>query len=143
MGVTAPWSAEDFSDLLGTPGAFLVTLPPSSLQKYAIQPDHPALPLPAFALGRTVLEEAELLTLAVDPDHQRQGLGQACLQAFEAEAAEQGAERLFLEVAATNLAAIALYRVNGWSEDGVRSGYYNVENRRVDAILFSKSLKQV
>jgi len=93
-----------------------------------------------FALGRIVLDEAELLTLAVKPDAQRQGIGRACLSSFEKTAAEQGALRCHLEVAESNKAARALYGDEGWQETGLRKAYYRSENGRVDAILMMKRL---
>lgn len=77
-----------------------------------------------FLLGRVIADEAELLTLAVDPDARRQGIGRALTSEFAAEAARHGARLAFLEVAADNRAAIALYQAQGWQEAGRRPGYY-------------------
>lgn len=129
MTSTSPWSADDFRQLLSPPGTFLVTQSPSQSQSTA-----------AFALGRIIFDEAELLTLAVDPDFQRQGLGRACLAAFEAEAISRGAQHLHLEVAATNVAAISLYSASGWQKAGQRKAYYKSDTGRIDAILMSKRL---
>ena len=93
-----------------------------------------------FALGRVVEDEAELLTLAVSPRAQRKGTGAQCLGAFEREARARGAKRAFLEVAATNIAARALYAKAGWEEGGVRPGYYRADPAPIDAILMSKAL---
>ena len=154
MPDTRAWSAKSFTDLLAIPGTFLTPIP-SSLQIYAggsEQSERGAAPptaattksaqkILAFALGRVTLDEAELLTLAVDPAHQRQGLGRQCLAQFEAKAQENGATRAFLEVAASNHAALALYRNTGWTQDGTRPNYYATATGREDAILFSKCLK--
>ncbi len=147
------WGEKSFADLLASPGIFL-SLVPSSLSKYAgggEQSERGAEPpttataqsaqIPGFALGRVTLDEAELLTLAVHPDHQRRGLGRICLAAFESEALERGATRAFLEVAASNRAARTLYAKAGWAEDGKRPGYYPSATGREDAILMSKALK--
>lgn len=146
------WNAQGFADFLMKPGIFL-TLWPSSLQKYAEGSARgAALPSPAatakqsqtplgFALGRVVLDEAELLTLVTDPNHQRTGIGAYCLAAFEAEAAAKGAVQAYLEVAAPNQAARALYQKAGWQEDGRRPGYYAASTGREDAILMSKALE--
>lgn len=122
--VPAPWDARAFTELLATPGVFLCTDPNGA----------------GFALGRVVLDEAELLTLAVDPDHQGKGLGRDCLACFEAEAATKGATRAFLEVAASNDRARTLYRANGWTEIGRRKAYYRHADAREDAVLMEKSL---
>ncbi len=118
-----PWSAAEIAGLLELPGVFLVG------------------DARGFALGRAVLDEAELLTLVVAPAARRQGLGRALLAGFEAEARARGAGRAFLEVAADNGAALALYRQEGWSEDGRRRGYYRTpEGTQVDALLLSRRL---
>lgn len=94
----------------------------------------------AFALGRVVLDEAELLTLATDPAHRRKGLARACLDAFEAQAAARGAVSAFLEVAEDNAPARALYRAAGYAELGRRKGYYtSLGNTAVDALVLSRT----
>lgn len=95
----------------------------------------------AFAMGRVVAGECELLTLAVRPHLRRQGLGQAALTAYEAAATASGAADSFLEVAANNAAAIALYRAFGYGESGRRPGYYRLPTgKKCDALVFSKPL---
>ncbi|MEM6386600.1 MAG: GNAT family N-acetyltransferase [Pseudomonadota bacterium] len=128
METPASWGANDFKEMLALPGVFCV-VPPG--QKRA-----------GFALGRVVLEEAELLTLAVAPDMQRQGLGRACLNLFEEEARTLGASRLHLEVAVTNKRAILLYTSNGWQECGRRKAYYAGASSRIDAVLMSKQVER-
>ncbi|MDF0603050.1 GNAT family N-acetyltransferase [Psychromarinibacter sp. C21-152] len=93
-------------------------------------------------LGRAVAGEAELLTLAVDPARRRQGIGQKLLARFEAETARRGAGDAFLEVAADNRAALALYRGAGWAEAGRRPGYYRApDGARTDAVILKKALR--
>jgi len=75
-------------------------------------------------LGRVAADEAEVLTLAVKPGHQRQGIGAALLRAAMERAAGLGAVSMFLEVAVTNNAARALYAAHGFSEAGLRRHYY-------------------
>jgi ribosomal-protein-alanine N-acetyltransferase len=123
MQVPGPWSARDFEQFLATPGVFLVT------------------EAQGFALGRATLDEAELLTLAVDPDHQRGGIGARLLRGFEQGAENRGATQAFLEVAANNTAAKALYAKAGWTVDGLRKGYYRAKPAAIDAVTMSKALK--
>ncbi len=123
MTVPAPWSVRDFETLAAGRNVFIAS--PSAS---------------GFALGRVVVDEAELLTLAVDPDAQRQGIGRACLTAFETEAIARGANHLHLEVAATNAPALSLYRSAGWHEAGRRKAYYKGPDARIDAILMTKQL---
>ena len=77
-----------------------------------------------FVLARQAADEAEILMLAVLPAARRQGLGRRLVEACAAEAARHGATTLFLEVAAGNDAARALYRATGFAQVGRRRGYY-------------------
>jgi [ribosomal protein S18]-alanine N-acetyltransferase len=123
MTVPRPWTEAEFAALLSTPGTFATG------------------DATAFALGRAILDEAELLTIATHPDHRRLGLGRARLAAFEAEAAARGARTAHLEVAAGNAAALALYEGAGYARTGLRRGYYaTASGPAADAILLAKPL---
>ncbi|MEM6888352.1 MAG: GNAT family N-acetyltransferase [Pseudomonadota bacterium] len=74
-----------------------------------------------FALVRCVADEAELLTLAVAPRAQRQGIGRALMLDWMRKVA---ATIAFLEVAADNHAALKLYAQLGFKEFGRRKNYY-------------------
>ena len=75
-------------------------------------------------LGRVAADEAEVLTLAVAPSVRRQGLATALLRAARAQVSACGGHAMFLEVAAGNAAALALYRREGFVEVGRRRRYY-------------------
>ena len=77
-----------------------------------------------FALARVIVDEAELLTLAVVPAMRRQGLGTALLRGIAAGAAASGAQRVFLEVSERNPGARALYAAEGYQPIGRRRAYY-------------------
>ena len=77
-----------------------------------------------FVLARVVADEAEILTLAVDPHGQGQGAGRLLLQAAMGEARRRGAVAMFLEVAPSNAAALALYGSAGFVQVGRRPRYY-------------------
>lgn len=81
-------------------------------------------PRGAMVLARTVMDEAEILTLAVHPAARRQGLGRDLLQAAMQRAAETDAQTMFLEVAEENVAARTLYAKCGFAEVGRRKRYY-------------------
>ena len=118
------WSADEFADLLASPLTCFCAAPHG------------------FALSRVIADEAELLTLATDPEHRRQGVGAALLAAVEADVAARGALRHYLEVAADNIAAHALYSRAGYSQTGRRAGYYaRPEGDHVDALLMEKTLR--
>lgn len=122
-GQMRAWSAAEFQSLLDRP----LTIATGDAQ--------------AFALGRAIADEAELLTLATDPAHRRRGLARACLGAFEAEARKRGARRAFLEVAADNAPALALYHAAGYAQIARRAGYYaRPAGRAADALILQKPL---
>ncbi len=77
-----------------------------------------------FALIRTVLDEAELLTIAVDPRWRGKGLGRALMDAVFADLMMSPARRMFLEVEEQNVAAIRLYGRMGFATISRREGYY-------------------
>lgn len=78
----------------------------------------------AYALGRVIADEAELLKLAVAPECRRQGIAKRLLLALHKQMKENGAEVCFLEVRAQNLPAIALYEKLGYRRLRVIRGYY-------------------
>ncbi|WP_370302626.1 GNAT family N-acetyltransferase [Pseudooceanicola sp.] len=118
-----PWSAAEFAALLASPGCFATG------------------DVRAFALVRVILDEAELLTIATRPQHRRQGLARALMADWQAEAARRGATRAFLEVAADNAPARALYEACGYSQTGRRRGYYRRgTGAAVDALLMARTL---
>ena len=80
--------------------------------------------LVAMASGWLVVDELHITVVAVDPLQRRQGLGRQVLQALLSHGQRQGAERATLEVAASNTAAVALYRALGFCDAGIRRGYY-------------------
>ncbi|MBX9752399.1 MAG: GNAT family N-acetyltransferase [Roseococcus sp.] len=77
-----------------------------------------------FILARRVLDEAEILTLAVHPEHRQQGIGQALVETAALAVAAAGAKVMFLEVAEDNAPAMALYAQAGFSRAGLRRDYY-------------------
>ncbi|MEM6588760.1 MAG: GNAT family N-acetyltransferase [Pseudomonadota bacterium] len=118
-----PWSAEEFTTLLASPHTYLTDT------------QH------AFALTRIVADEAELLTLATNPAHRRQGHARALLQTLEAHASTQGAVTIFLEVSAQNDPAIALYLSASYEESARRTDYYtSPTGHRIDALILTKKL---
>ena len=101
------WSAAALRDMAGAPGGFVLEAGDAT----------------GFALGRAILDEAELLALVVAADTRRRGTGRALLARFEAAARARGAARAFLEVAAGNAAARALYARAGWRQVARRPDY--------------------
>jgi len=81
-------------------------------------------PAAGFILGQIAADEAEILTLGVRSDRQRHGIGRRLVEALGRAAKRAEACRLFLEVAESNTAAVALYKGLGFAETGRRKGYY-------------------
>ncbi|MEZ5896297.1 MAG: ribosomal protein S18-alanine N-acetyltransferase [Parvularculaceae bacterium] len=77
-----------------------------------------------FVMWRPLGDEAEILTLGVSPDGRRKGVASALLARSILDARQAGAARMFLEVGARNVAAIALYRKFGFEQIGERPSYY-------------------
>lgn len=94
----------------------------------------------AYAIVQPTVDEAHLLNICTAPDWQGQGVGRSMLRWLMSVCREQGLERMLLEVRASNIPALGLYRSEGFCEDGVRRGYYPASGGREDAILMSRSL---
>lgn len=84
-----------------------------------------------------VLDESELLEIAVQPAMQGRGYGKALLAQAIALARRNGAVRMFLEVRESNARARKMYTSFGFEETGRRKNYYPTENGREDAILMT------
>ncbi|MEO8175360.1 MAG: GNAT family N-acetyltransferase [Sphingomicrobium sp.] len=93
-----------------------------------------------FSLFRTIAGEAELLLLAVAPEHQRGGVGRLLLDHFVGRAQAAGAGRVHLEVRDGN-PAVAMYRLAGFTPAGRRPDYYRgTDGRQFDALTFARDL---
>lgn len=119
----APWDSAQLDGMLAMPGAF------------ALMADK------GFALLRVAADEAEVITIAVDPNARGQGLGRRLMVASLAQAARTGATVALLEVAIDNAAARALYQALDFAEVGRRRAYYRrADGGTADALIMSKSL---
>ena len=129
-----PWSATEFETLLaGRDVIAEAALVPARWFRRAS--------LAGFVLSRTVLDEAEILTIAVAPKFRRRGLGSALLAAHLATLAAKGAKTLFLEVEAGNRAALALYDAFGFCQIGESKAYYRKpEGKPAAALVLRRDL---
>ena len=82
-----------------------------------------------------VVDEAELLEIAVDSDVQGRGYGKTLLKAAAAAARAQACRCMHLEVRASNARARKMYVSAGFCETGLRKNYYPTENGREHALL--------
>ena len=92
-----------------------------------------------FAMASHTAGTAELEAVVTAPGSRRRGIGAALLAAAAAWGREAGAERLLLEVRASNLDALRLYLRHGFVQDGIRAAYYR--NPEEDAVLLSRPLR--
>lgn len=92
-----------------------------------------------FAVGWALAGTGEVLDIAVLPAARRRGLGRLLLEALEAHAAAGDAEQIWLEVRASNSAALALYRRAGYEQTGLRRRYYADGE---DAVLMGRALSR-
>ena len=105
----------------------------------------------AQAVFSQVMEEAELLIIAVDTPCQGQGIASQLLHTMEWWLG-QSSQRLFLEVRASNIGAIRFYEKQGFDRLGCRRNYYPVHylsrrhshsaafSDREDALVYGKYL---
>jgi tRNA threonylcarbamoyladenosine biosynthesis protein TsaB len=122
------WSEADFSGMLAVPGtqAILVSSQNNPL---------------GFVLFRKAADEAEILTICTRPVFRQKGHGKLLVQHLESLLKKEGVKSLFIEVAISNHAALALYASGGFEKAGVRKNYYERgDGKREDALIMRKGL---
>jgi ribosomal-protein-alanine N-acetyltransferase len=104
------WTADQSAGFLTLPGSILFVSDANNI-------------VSGFALARYVFEEAELLLIAVHPDHQGQGIGKLLIRKIIGWSKNNGVKTLFLEVRSGNQ-ALELYLHSGFVKIGTRKDYY-------------------
>ena len=124
MSFSLPWSLESLELMLTDQASALVALEDGRVLGYVGM--------------MCVLDEGQIINVAVHPDARRCGVGRSLMQAAEAYAKERGIVFLSLEVRESNIAARSMYSSLGWEEQGIRKGFYShpVEN----ACVMTKSI---
>lgn len=122
---TDPWSEALFRAALDSPDAVLLL---------AEEEDGAVL---GYAVLSSILDEGNLDNIAVAPHCRRRGVADALLSAL-ADIGRTKLSVLFLEVRASNLPAIALYKKHGFVPVGRRKDYY--ETPKEDALLMTLTL---
>jgi ribosomal-protein-alanine N-acetyltransferase len=84
--------------------------------------------------------EAHVLNLCVAEASRRRGIGGRLLQDMTGFAQSAGARDIYLEVRPSNLGALRLYRARGFTQVGIRRGYYQAVGGREDAVVLRKAL---
>lgn len=121
------WSAASVARLVSGPGGFALIAALDGRDA-------------GFALLQCVPPESELLSIGVDPARRRAGLGRALLRQAARDLARVGADLMFLDVAADNDAALALYRALGFQDISRRLRYYD---GKTDAIVMQAPLAAI
>lgn len=93
-----------------------------------------------YALMMLVLDEAHLLNLSIAKNYQKLGFGKILLNKMCEIAKQHKAANMFLEVRASNIAAIKLYENVGFNEMSIRRNYYPAHGGREDAVLMGLAL---
>jgi ribosomal-protein-alanine N-acetyltransferase len=94
-----------------------------------------------FVLSRRVLDEAEILTVAIAPEFRGRGFGRPLLARHLDELRRRGVRRVHLEVEEGNEPALRLYRALGFAEVGRRAAYYpGPDGTRASALTMSAGL---
>ena len=112
-----------------------VDLVPDQNQPQSTSVDDLTSHLGGYLLAMMIGDEAEILSIGVTPDRQRQGVGKRLLQHFFDYGASRNMAKAVLEVAEDNVPALGLYRDFGFAEFGRRKGYYKQGNQKIDAVM--------
>ena len=86
--------------------------------------------------SQSVLDEADMMNIAVHPDFRRRGVAQSLVEGLVAGLKAKNVRCLTLEVRASNDPAISLYQKLGFSQVGRRPNYYR--NPKEDALILRK-----
>ncbi|MGV0909464.1 GNAT family N-acetyltransferase [Martelella sp. FOR1707] len=125
------WSAGEFRKLLAQ----------SPVYGFIVRPAQGRAEAAGFVLARSIGDESEILTICVDRQFARNGLGWRLMVASMQEARAMGAHAMLLEVSAENAAALSLYRKLGFVEVGRRKAYYTHDDgTRTTALVMRRDL---
>ena len=95
-----------------------------------------------FCIFNHVKEESEIITMAILPKYQNQGIGFFIVKELEEILLSMNCNKVYLEVASDNLIAIHLYEKLGFKSYGIRKNYYSIsKDKKIDAILMKKILE--
>ena len=121
---THPWTAQQFLESV------------ESYQSTVIEQQNQIL---GFCILQPVLDEANLLLMAIHPEFQGKGLGYQLLEK-SIELLKNHPVQIFLEVRESNLGAIKLYEKSGFHQIDLRRNYYpKPDGTREHAIIMVKS----
>lgn len=117
---SVPWSVEGLKEMFHTEGYC----------SFLAQEEEEVI---GYVGMKMVLDEADITNVAVLPSHRKKGIAGKLLKQLLEEAKKQNLHSIYLEVRASNIAALTLYEHAGFKEVGQRKNYY--DNPREDARL--------
>ncbi len=121
---THPWSKQQFQESL------------ESYQCTVYEYNHQVV---GFCILQPVLDEANLLLMAIHPNQQGKGLGYELLD-YSIQQLKNNPIQIFLEVRESNTAAIHLYEKAGFHQIDLRKNYYpNLDGSREHAVIMVKT----
>lgn len=123
MCFSSPWSERSIESELTNPLA---------LWLIAVDNDRVA----GYVGSQSVMGEADMMNLAVDPEYRRMGVGKKLVEKLIDALSEEAVHSLTLEVRVSNVGAISLYEKMGFQQVGRRPGYYS--NPKEDALILRK-----
>jgi len=124
----SPWSGRQFEQSLEQHRCLVMAGDSSS--------DNSADLILGYAVVSTLLDQAEVLNICINPKYQGRGLGSQLLSHLLKDLPE-AIEVVYLEVRVSNFRAIHLYQNHGFIAVGERRDYYPTEFGREDAILMN------
>ena len=126
-----PWNSKQFQQSLDDHQCLVICLENAD----------PVVPIGYMVLA-TVVDQAEILNIAIDPQYQGHSLGSQLLN-YALQSLPAIIEEVLLEVRVSNFPAISLYFNYGFIEVGRRRDYYRTEFGREDAILMTRQCSAV
>ncbi len=108
----SPWSPSDYESLLSADGTICLLAEDEEDERIG------------FVLARVMADEMEILNLAVRPAKRRRGLGRRLVTEALGRGCARGVRQCWLEVRASNQAALEFYRALGFQERTRRPNYY-------------------
>ncbi len=120
------WTEAAFREMLAVPGTQAVVISSQN---------NPA----GFVLFRKAADEAEILTICTRPAFRQKGHGKSLVRHLENLLRNDEVKSLFIEVAVSNQAGLALYAACGFASAGLRKNYYGrSDGRHEDALVMRK-----
>ncbi|MDB4909161.1 MAG: ribosomal-protein-alanine acetyltransferase [Gemmatimonadetes bacterium] len=122
-----PWSRDSFTELVENERVF-----------FAGWEEDGEPGVLGYVVSWHVLDEGEVANVAVTPEARGRGIGAALLLAALEDARQRGTRAVYLEVRESNAAARSLYERHGFTQVGLRKGYY--VRPKEDALIMRRDL---